>query len=199
VTSAQAVNPTSLSLLDRLKAARPDASDWNRLQEIYLPLIERWLGRVPGLGDESADLAQEVLVVVFREVPRFDRQREGSFRAWLRQVTVNKIRNFRRKRHRRPAVGLDPADRFLERLSDPNDDLSREWARDHDKHVVEKLLAVVQRDFAPATWEAFQQFGVEGVPVGRVAEELSLSENAVILAKSRVLKRLREEAGDLLW
>ena len=63
------MNPTSLSLLDRLKVARPDASDWNRLQGVYLPLIERWLGRVPGLGDESADVAQEVLVVVFREVP----------------------------------------------------------------------------------------------------------------------------------
>ena len=121
----------------------------------------------PGLGDESADLAQEVLVVVFREVPRFDRQREGSFRAWLRQVTVNKIRNYRRKRHRRPAVGLDPADGFLERLSDPNDDLAREWDRDHDKHVVDKLLAVVQPHFTPTTWEAFQRFGVDGVPAGR--------------------------------
>jgi len=197
--SAQAVDPTSVSLLDRLKAARPDASDWNRLQGIYLPLIERWLGRVPGLGDESADLAQDVLVVVFREAPRFDRQREGSFRAWLRQVTVNKTRNYRRKRHRRPAVGLDPADGFLERLSDPADDLAREWDRDHDKHVVEKLLAVVQTDFTPATWEAFRRCGVDGIPAGRVAEELGLSENAVILAKSRVLKRLREEAGELLW
>jgi hypothetical protein len=35
------VNPTSLSLLDRLKAARPDASDWNRLQEVYLPSVFR--------------------------------------------------------------------------------------------------------------------------------------------------------------
>ena len=193
------MNPTSLSLLDRLKMARPEASDWNRLQGIYLPLIQRWLGRVPGLGEESADLAQEVLIVVFRAVPRFDRQREGSFRAWLRQVTVNKIRNYRRKRHRRPAVGLDPADGFLERLSDATGDLAREWDRDHDKHVVQKLLAVVQPDFSPTTWAAFQRFGVDGVPVGRVAEELGLSENAVILAKSRVLKRLREEAGDLLW
>jgi RNA polymerase sigma-70 factor (ECF subfamily) len=137
-------------------------------------------------------------VVVFREVPRFDRKREGSFRAWLRQVTVNKILNFRRQRHRRPAVGFDPADGFLERLSDPNGDLAREWDRDHDKHVVEKLLAVVQSDFTSTTWEAFRRFGVYGVPAGRVAEELGLSENAVILAKSRVLKRLREEAGDLL-
>ena len=67
-----------------------------------------------------------------------------SFRAWLRQVTVNKIRNWGRKRHRRPVVGLDPADEFLERLSDPNDDLAREWDHDHDKHVVEKLLARVR-------------------------------------------------------
>jgi hypothetical protein len=51
------VSPTSCSLLDRLKVAGPEASDWNRLQGIYLPLIKRWLSRVPGLGDESADLA----------------------------------------------------------------------------------------------------------------------------------------------
>jgi RNA polymerase sigma-70 factor (ECF subfamily) len=189
---------TSVSLLDRLKVARPDASDWNRLQGIYLPLIQRWLGRVPGLGDESADLAQEVLIIVFREVPRFDRRREGSFRAWLRRVTVNRIRIYCRKRRRRPAVGLDPADGFLELLSDPNDDLAREWDRDHDKHVVQHLLAMVQPAVSPTTWAAFQRFAVDGIPAVRVAEELGLSENAVILAKSRVLKRLRQEAGDLL-
>jgi RNA polymerase sigma-70 factor (ECF subfamily) len=193
------VNPTSLSLLDRLKGARPDASDWNHLQGIYLPLIQRWLERVPGLGDEAADLAQEVLVVVVRAIPRFDRQREGSFRAWLRQVTVNRVRTYRRKRQRRPLAGLDAADGFLQRLSDPNGDLAREWDRDHDQHVVEKLLAVVRPDFSPKTWEAFQRFGVDGEPAARVALEVGLSENAVILAKSRVLKRLRQEAGDLLW
>jgi RNA polymerase sigma-70 factor, ECF subfamily len=192
------VTLTSVSLLDRLKAAGPDASDWNRLHGVYLPLIERWLGRVPGLGAESADLAQEVLVVVFREIPRFERQRQGSFRAWLRQVTVNKIRNYRRQRHRRAAAGLDPATGFLERLANPNDDLAREWDQDHDKHVVQKLLAIVQPDFNPTTWEAFQRFGIEGHPAAKVAEELGLSINAVVLAKSRVLKRLREEAGDLL-
>jgi RNA polymerase sigma-70 factor, ECF subfamily len=194
------VNPTSLSLLDRLKVARPESSDWNRLQGVYLPLIQKWLARVPGLGDESADLAQEVLIVVFREVPRFDRRREGSLRAWLRQITVNRVRTYRRSRRRRcrPAGGLDATDGFLDQLSDPNGDLAREWDRDHDKHVVEKLLSIVQPDFNPTTWEAFRRFGVNGEPAGRVAQELGLSENAVILAKSRVLKRLREEAGDLL-
>jgi RNA polymerase sigma-70 factor (ECF subfamily) len=190
--------PTSVSLLDRLKAAGPDASDWNRLQGIYLPLISRWLGRVPGLGAEADDLAQEVFVVVIREIPRFQRQREGSFRAWLRQVTVNKVRTHRRRRNRRPTVGVDATDGFLNSLADPNGELAREWDMDHDRHVFEKLLAVVQSDFNSTTWEAFRRFAVDGLPAAVVAEELGLIVNAILQAKSRILKRLREEAGDLL-
>src|SRR5258708_39941645 len=71
--------PESISLLDRLKASRPDASDWHRLQDISLPLVHRWLSSVPGLGDDAADLAQEVLVVLVREISRFERQRRGRF------------------------------------------------------------------------------------------------------------------------
>ena len=115
---------TSVSLLDRLKLAGPDASDWNRLQGIYQPLIRRWLGRVPGLDAEADDLAQEVFIVVIRELPSFERRREGSFRAWLRQVTVNKVRTARRRRHRRAVAGLDPADGFLDSLADPNGELA---------------------------------------------------------------------------
>jgi len=192
------MNVTSVSLLDRLKVARPDASDWNRLQGNYLPLISRWLGRVPGLGVEADDLAQEVFVVLIREIPRFERQREGSFRAWLRQVTVNKVRTHRRKRHRRPAAGLDPANGFLDSLADPNGDLAREWDLDHDRHVFQNLLAIVQPDFQATTWEAFRRFALDGLPAVKVAEEMGVTINSVIQSKSRVLKRLREEAGELL-
>jgi RNA polymerase sigma-70 factor, ECF subfamily len=192
------MDPTSVSLIDRLRTARPEASDWLRLQDIYLPLIRHWLARVPGLGDEAADLAQEVFVVVVREVARFDRQREGSFRAWLRQVTVNQVRNHRRRRHRRPAVGLDSAEGFLDQLAAPESELAREWDRDHDRHVFQKLQTAVQPEFSRATWEAFRRFALDGLPAAQVAQELGVSVNTVLLAKSRILKRLREEAGDLL-
>jgi RNA polymerase sigma factor (sigma-70 family) len=192
------VTPTSLSLLDRLKSARPEASDWNRLQDVYLPLFRRWLGRVPGLGAEAEDLSQEVFVILAREIPRFERRREGSFRAWLRQVTVNKVRTHRRRRQRRPAVGQDQAEGFLDRLADPDGDLAREWDREHDRHVTQRLMTLVEPDFSPATWRAFRQFALDGLPAAEVAKQLGMTENAVISAKSRVLKRLREEAGELL-
>ena len=192
------MSPTSISLLDRLKVARPDAVDWHRLQEIYLPHIRGWLARVPGLGHEADDLAQEVFVVVLRELPTFERRREGSFRAWLRQVTVNQVRTHRKRRFRRPLVGLDPADGFLDRLADPESDLAREWDVEHDRHVFQELLAIVRPDFGDASWEAFRRFALDGIPAARVAEELGLTENAVLRAKARILKRLREESGGLL-
>ena len=83
-------------------------------------------------------------------------------------------------------------------LADPASELAREWDQEHDRHVFQKLLAVVQCDFSAATWEAFRRFALDGLPAAEVSSQLNLSVNAVIQAKSRVLKRLRAEAGEFL-
>jgi RNA polymerase sigma-70 factor, ECF subfamily len=193
------MNTTSLGLLARLKHAQPDAAEWRRLQDIYLPLIRHWLAHVPGLRDEIDDLAQEVYVVLFRELPSFERQRQGAFRAWLRQITINRVRAFNKARWKQPMAGkANEADELLAQLEDPNSDLARQWDQEHDQHVLQKLLALVQPDFEAGTWQAFTRFALEGRPAARVAEELGMSESAVVQAKFRILKRLREEAGELL-
>ncbi|HTU93821.1 MAG TPA: sigma-70 family RNA polymerase sigma factor [Gemmataceae bacterium] len=193
------MNTTPFSLLDRLKRAKPDADDWRRLHDIYLPLIRRWLSRLPGLRDEIDDLTQEILVVLFRKLPAFERRRHGSFRAWLRQITVNRTRVFYKSRRRQPlAGGGSEIEQFLSRLEDSSSELARQWDRDHDKHVFEKLLAHVQPDFTPTTWQAFSHYALDGQTTARVAAEVGISERAVVQAKSRVLKRLRQEAGDLM-
>jgi len=56
----------------------------------------------------------------------------------------------------------------------------------------------VQPDFQPNTWEAFRRFAIDGHRAVEVAAQLGLNVNSVLQAKSRVLKRLREEAGELL-
>ncbi|HVS35252.1 MAG TPA: sigma-70 family RNA polymerase sigma factor [Gemmataceae bacterium] len=193
------MNTTSLGLLDRLKSAKPDAAEWQRLQDIYLPLIRHWLSRLPGLHDEVDDLSQEVLVVLFRELPSFERRRDGSFRAWLRQVAVNRIRAYCKTKHKQSLGGfLRQADSVFSQLEDPTSDLARQWDQDHDRHVFQKLLAVVRPDFEPTTWEAFTRFALDGRPAERVAEELGMTPSAVMQCKFRILKRLREEAGELL-
>ncbi len=193
------MNTTSLGLLERLKHAGPDASEWRRLRDIYSPMIRQWLARLPNLHGEVDDLTQEVLVVLFRELPSFERRRDGSFRAWLRQITVNRMRAFYKTRRKQPlATGGPETDQLLAQLADPASELARQWDRDHDQHVFQKLLATVEGDFEPVTWQAFTRFAVEGRPAAQVAGELGMTESAVVQAKFRILKRLREEAGALL-
>ena len=114
------MNTTSLGLLERLKHATPDALEWRRLRDIYLPMIRHWLLRLPNLHDELDDLTQDVLVVLFRELPSFERRRDGSFRAWLRQITVNRMHAFWKTRRKQPlAVGGPETDQLLAQLADP--------------------------------------------------------------------------------
>ncbi len=83
-------------------------------------------------------------------------------------------------------------------LADPNSALCRSWDEEHDRHVTKTLLASIRLEFQPATWRAFERQVQDGQTASEVAEELGLTVNAVLIAKSRVLKRLREKAAGLV-
>jgi RNA polymerase sigma-70 factor (ECF subfamily) len=190
---------TSVTLFDRLKAANPDAADWDRFHDLYFPLIRRWVLRIPGLAGEVEDIAQDVFVVLVRELPSFERRREGSFRAWLRRITANRVKEQQRQRNPAGRIFSDQANAFLDQLADSNSPLARQIDAEHHKYVCETLLAVVRNDFDPTTWRAFQLFALEGRPAVEVARELApMSVNAVAKVKARVLTRLREEAAGFL-
>ena len=87
---------------------------------------------------------------------------------------------------------------LLAELEDDGGRLSRLWDREHDEHVARQLLRRVEVDFAPATWRAFRRQVIDGVAAAAAAAELGLSLNAVLIAKSRVLSRLRQEAAGLM-
>ncbi len=148
---------------------------------------------------DADDLTQEVLGTLVRELPHFRHDlRPGAFRRWLRGIALNRLRAFRRARHPLP-VGGDPSRELsLEGLEDPDSDLSRRWDEEHDRHVVRRLLELIEPEFEPATWRAFRMVVLQGRPPREVAAELGVSANAVRIAKSRVLARLRQEIEGLI-
>jgi RNA polymerase sigma-70 factor (ECF subfamily) len=189
---------TSASLLGRLAAAPTDA-DWRRLDDLYRPLLRAWVARAGVAGADGDDLVQEVLLVVFREIAGFEWRGQGAFRAWLRTILAHRVRDhFRDQKYRPTATGDSDFLRQLDELESPDSALSKLWDREHDEHVAASLMRRVQGDFAPATWQAFRRHVLEGEPAGRVAEALGLSLNSVLLAKSRVLKRVRQELSGLV-
>lgn len=194
--TTMATPPTSHSLLER--ARNPgDATSWRKLTDLYSPLIRRWVRPYVAQPADADDVLQDVLTMLVRELPRFEHSgRPGAFRAWLRTMTVNRLRVYWRTRP--PASGSETVLGQLQQLEDPNSDLSRLWDEQHDRHVAQTLLESIRLEFQAATWLAFEATLRDGRPTADVAAELGLSENAVLIAKSRVLKRLRQKAEGLI-
>ncbi len=85
------------------------------------------------------------------------------------------------------------------RLANSDSLLAKQIDKEHNDHVCKTLLAAVRNDFDPSTWRAFEMFALEGRPAAEVARELApMTVNAVVKAKARVLRRLRQEAGGFL-
>jgi RNA polymerase sigma-70 factor (ECF subfamily) len=183
---------TSASLLNRLRDPRA-ADAWKRLCDLYTPLLHLWL-RSAGLQPaDCEDLSQRVLEVLCRQLPLFQHNgRAGAFRAWLRAIVSNLLRELWRQRKAAESGAI------LDQLADPSTDLSRRWDEQHDRHVLHALMEAVRHEFAETTWKAFCRLTLDEVPAPVVAGELGLTVNGVYGAKFRVLARLRQEAAGLL-
>ena len=97
----------------------------------------------------------------------------------------------------RATGGSDAHERFL---AIPDSDASSvPEADDQEKTIlVNRTLALIRPEFENRTWQAFWRATVEGQRSGVVAEALEMTAGAVRQAKSRVLRRLREELDQLL-
>lgn len=189
---------TSLSLL--LRAGTGDQVAWEQLDALYRPLIRGWLARNQVDPQEAGDLTQDVLFAVARGIDRFQHAGPaGSFRGWLRTITVNRAREFwRAGRLRTPAAGGDAFLKVVEELADPTSGVSAAWDREHDELVLRQILERVTAEFEPQTMKAFRKVTFEGCSGSEAAAELGMTVAAVYAAKSRILSRLRTEAGGLL-
>jgi RNA polymerase sigma-70 factor (ECF subfamily) len=191
---------TSTSLLDRLRN-REDAESWQVLLELYTPMIRGWLRRNSGLDQDADDVIQDVLSVVVRRIPEFHREpRAGAFRAWLKAITINCLRDTwkARRKHRPNATADSRVAELVQQLEDPHSGLSKLWDQEHDQHVTRRLLDLIRPQFTAKTWQAFQRFALQSEPAESVAADLQITVNAVFIAKSRVLSALRREGAGLL-
>ena len=195
----KSMNETSLSLLNRL-CKSPESESWDRLVELYSPLIRTWLQKYDVQDSDANDLVQEVLLSVSQDIGKFEHAgRTGSFRAWVKAILVNRLRKFWRSRDRGPkASGQSVIDDRLAQLDDPASEMSQIWNRQHDQFVLRQVMKLTEPHFAANTWKAFCRVAIDGAKPTDVAQELGISLNAVCLAKSRVTRRLRQESEGLI-
>ena len=189
---------TSRSLLERVKA--DDESAWEAVLGLYGPLVYRWLRRWDLPEHEAADVFQDVFGALAKHVGGFRKtSKSDTFRGWLHRITDNKVRDHLRKLGREPGgEGGTEAQMRLASLPEvlpPDGDDS--IAEHEDVRLLRAAVDLIRGEFEERTWQAFWLTAVEGRTPVEAASELGMSAGAVRVAKSRVLKRLREELGGL--
>jgi RNA polymerase sigma-70 factor (ECF subfamily) len=197
VERASSREETPLSLLERLRA--DDAAAWRRLMDLYRPLVLFWCARGGVSSDDAEDIAQGVFTAAATGLGGFRRDRPGdTFRGWLRAITRNQILlHFRRNRGTVPAAGGSDAWRNLEEIAErpcvDDDGEDSEVGR-----VYRRAVEQVRGEFEDRTWQAFWLVAIEGRAPAHLVETLGMSAAAIRQAKSRVLRRLKQEMGELL-
>jgi RNA polymerase sigma factor (sigma-70 family) len=185
---AKATRP---SLLIRLRDPR-DEEAWRVFVETYTPLVYGYCRRRGLQASDIADVTQEVIVQVHHSIREFSYQPEkGRFRDWLGTVTRTKIIGFLRRDNRAGKGGGESAEAIIRQLEATESDSV--WNEGFQARVLEVALSRARPGFEEATWLAFERSWVEGKSAKQVALELNVPIDVVYVAKSRVLKRLREE------
>ena len=184
---------TSVSLLERLRQPG-QAQAWDRFVVLYSPLLLYWARKAGLRPEDAADVVQDIFAVLVRKMPEFSYDKTKRFRGWLRTIASNKLRDRLRKREGEPEM-LKDAD--LSALEGANG-LEEFWDGEYHRQLVKRALEIMEIEFQPATWKACWEHVVNGRSGTAVAKELGISENAVYIAKYRVLRRLRTEFEGLL-
>lgn len=184
---------THLILLDRLRR-NDDPDAWGRFVDLYSPLLLEWSRRNRVPEADTADLVQNVLVRLIKQMPLFERRTGGTFRGWLFTVVRNVWRDQCRALARQPVIaqGISPDEQ------PGNDPIVELTEVEYRNYLFRRTLRILQSDFPEATWRAFWLHVVEGRPAAEVATMAGVTPNAVYLVRGRVLKRLREELAGLL-
>lgn len=162
---------------------------------IYGRLVLYWC-RCAGIQREDrVDICQEVFRAVAANIDGFRHDQPGdTFRGWLRTITRSKVADHFRQQNRQPAAigGSVAHERFLA-IPDCDASSTVEGGNKEKAILINRTLDLIRNEFEDRTWQAFWRATVECQPSGMVAESLEMTPAAVRQAKSRVLRRLREE------
>jgi RNA polymerase sigma-70 factor (ECF subfamily) len=189
--------PTPLSLLDRARAR--DGGAWERLVGLYRPLVLFWVRR-GGVAEDAEDVCQEVFAELARSLDNFRRDRPGDrFRGWLRVLVYRQVALYFRRNAGRPVAegGSEALERMQGTPESPGGE-EDEQEKQQTNQLTRDAVRLIRDEFEEPTWRAFWLTAIEGRAPADLEQELGMSSAAIRQAKSRVLRRLRQEMGDLL-
>ncbi|MEZ6137679.1 MAG: sigma-70 family RNA polymerase sigma factor [Pirellulaceae bacterium] len=187
---------TRASLLIRIRS-KEDQTAWKEFVHIYAPLIYGF-ARKQGLQDaDAADVAQDVMTSINLAVSNFEYEpQKGRFRSYLYKATHNQICKIWKLNAGKIGTGNSAVHLMLSQAPASNED-EELWNRQHKWRLFEWAAEKVRAEFETSTWQAFTLTSIDHLKPAEAAERLNISVGAVYIAKSRVIKRIRETVREI--
>lgn len=190
---------TSSTLLER--ARDKDRGAWEVMVKLYAPLVYSWCRKQDLQVHDAENVCQEVFASAYVGLHAFRKEKTSdSFRAWLRTIARNKfIDHIRReKKNNKEQAGIE-ARKIIEKTVDEKMAEYNESERQKELYQLYRgALDLVRAYFSEQDVQAFTLVVIDGKTPAEAAAELGTTINIVYLAKSRILKRLRDDFGNLL-
>lgn len=187
----------SISSSALIRAKSGDEQAFQRITQLYAGLVYHWC-RTAGLSPEDAqDVSQQVFLTVHKSLNGFRREKPGdSFRGWLRVITRSRLTDFFRSKPIELAQGGEQNWTLNIQALESESDVGK--PRTEAILIYERALKLIAGEFSDRDCQAFQMITIDGASPQDVALKLGMTTNAVYIAKSRILKRLRDEFMEVL-
>jgi RNA polymerase sigma factor (sigma-70 family) len=183
---------TTTQVLNDLRASN-EGPAWQEFDQHFRKVVVNFARHSGLAAEEAEDAAQETMLVfvkAFRD-GRYDRDK-GRLRDWLFGVAKRIVLNLRSKRPLEQLIADKATGTSFWDMVKDDHGIEQLWQGEWQNMVLSRCLEQARAESEPKSFRAFEMYALEEVPVERVAQELGLSRNAVYIAKSRILSRLRE-------
>lgn len=175
-----------------------DPQCWNAFVDRYAPRIYGWCRQHRLQDADAQDVTQEVLTRLVQKLPAFRYDpHKGTFRSWLKTVTHHAWCDFLESHRRARTTEQDPEAMARLNTLEAREDLLQALAEAFDLEVLAEAEARVRLQVSPRDWKIFQELAVESLPASAVASEMGMNVSAVLMVRSRVQKKLRQEVRRL--
>ncbi len=173
-----------------------DASAFARIMALHQGMVFNLAARLLGDGEEARDVAQEVFLLVYRRLGRFEGR--SSLKTWIYRIVVNQCHNRRRFWHRH---GRDREQALDERWAGPEDASQGEWrASPYQQARSRERAAAVQKALLELSFDQRSVLvlrEVEGLSCEEVAAALGIPDGTVKSRLSRAREALRRRLAGL--
>jgi RNA polymerase sigma-70 factor (ECF subfamily) len=183
---------TTTQILDDLKFSN-DSTAWKTFTDHFYPIILAFAKKMGLSPSDAEDVTQETILTFLKlyRSNKFQRDK-GHLSHWIFGVTRNVIRDYLKKKPKEYHISENTNQASFWAGVPDESAIMETWSTEWQRAILMRCLSMTRSEFDEKTYQAFEMYALRQQPIEEICQELNMSRNAVYIAKSRVLTKIRE-------